>query len=194
MYVLYEHVFPNGKKYIGITNDAKRRFSNGGKGYSNNKQMREAIDKYGWDNVKHNIIESDLTRTEAAIKEREYIEKEDTIRNGYNISPGGTVGSTLYCKHITQMLKTASKDERFKPFCKKAYDLSEDESWAYQMNLVDIIIREDVDWYKNARFNDLYDEFNAWFYLMSYWIMNNDNVINAKPLKRGVYGQWESQS
>lgn len=190
MYVLYEHVFPNGKKYIGITSNATRRFSNDGKGYNNNEKMRKAIKKFGWDNVEHNIVESGLTRTEAARKERELIEKEDTIRNGYNLSPGGTISVTLYCRHITQMLKVASRLKEYKPFYEKARDLAEDESWAYQMNLVDIVIREEVDWYKNEMFYDSYDEFCAWFYLMSYWIMSGDNVINAKPPTRGVFGQW----
>ena len=194
MYSLYEHVFPNGKKYIGITTDPKRRFANSGKGYSNNDRMSKAIEKYGWENVQHNIIESGLSRKEAAVKERELIEQEDTVRNGYNISPGGTTGKTLYCKHITKMLSVASKIDQYKIIADNAYKFSEDESWAYQMNLVDIIIREDVEWYKNAHFRDVYDEFFAWFYLMSYRLLNDGHVADAKPLKRGVYGQWESPS
>ena len=193
MYSLYEHVFPNGKKYIGITLDPKQRFSNGGKGYSNNDKMSKAIKKFGWGNVKHNIIETGLTRKEAAEKERELIEKEDTVINGYNISSGGQAGRTLYCKHITKMLSVASKLKEYKCFANRAYELSENESWAYQMNLVDIVIREEVEWYRNAQFYDSYDEFQAWFYLMSYWIMNEKPVNDAKPLHRGRCGRWESQ-
>ena len=45
-YKVYEHVFPNGKKYIGITcRSLKERFKNG-RGYCHNSHMANAIKKY----------------------------------------------------------------------------------------------------------------------------------------------------
>ena len=57
-YKVYKHTFPNGKIYIGITSkkNVKRRWGNGGSGYKDQTYMRNAINKYGWENVKHEIL------------------------------------------------------------------------------------------------------------------------------------------
>ena len=46
-YCVYEHIFPNGKKYIGISCDAEKRWRNG-KGYETQPKIARAINKYGW--------------------------------------------------------------------------------------------------------------------------------------------------
>ena len=68
MYKVYMHTFPNGKRYIGITmQELKARFDNGN-GYKNNP-MKRAIKKYGWDNIKHELLLDDLTKEQAEQKE-----------------------------------------------------------------------------------------------------------------------------
>lgn len=98
-FIVYEHVFPNGKRYIGITCKTPRaRWGKNGKGYYkkgiNNSPMYNAILKYGWDNVEHNILYTDLTEDEAKEKEIELIEKyhtwiRDPLCSGYNSTKGG---------------------------------------------------------------------------------------------------------
>lgn len=53
--------------------------------------MTRAIEKYGWDNIDHEIIESELTKEEAEAKERELIAKykSNVPEHGYNITSGG---------------------------------------------------------------------------------------------------------
>lgn len=90
-YVVYEHVFPNNKKYIGITcRPLKQRFKNG-YGYVHNKHMMNAIKKYGWKNVKHNILAKNLSKSEAETLEIKLIKKYNLTNrlNGYNIELGG---------------------------------------------------------------------------------------------------------
>lgn len=92
-YCVYIHTNKiNGKMYVGQTvngNDPNKRWKNG-EGY--NKQIfYRAIEKYGWDGFKHEIIASNLTEDEANNFEELLIQKLDT-RNpdkGYNISAGG---------------------------------------------------------------------------------------------------------
>lgn len=95
IYTVYEHVFPNNKRYIGITKrDPYERWNNG-KGYSQEHQpvMYNAIQKYGWDNIQHNILYTGLTHCEANEIEQILIREYDTNchrgKNGYNMTDGG---------------------------------------------------------------------------------------------------------
>ena len=90
IYSLYRHTFPNGKMYIGITKKTPvgRRWQNG-KGYSHQPKMAHAITKYGWANVRHDVLLVGLTEQEAKFWEQFYIKQFDTVENGYNITFGG---------------------------------------------------------------------------------------------------------
>ena len=93
-YTVYEHVFPNGKRYIGITKqDPERRWA-GGKGYKDCPKMQQAIAKYGWGSVLHNILYEGLTKAEAELEEIRLIKELQTIDNGYNIEHGGNTNGT----------------------------------------------------------------------------------------------------
>lgn len=88
-YFVYMHTNKiNGKKYVGISKDYKKRWR-GGSGYRSQKKFHSAILKYGWQNFKHQILEKNLTLEEAYKKEIEYIKEYDSIYNGYNVSIGG---------------------------------------------------------------------------------------------------------
>lgn len=94
-YIVYMHISPSQKKYIGIT--CRKPSERWGKGtgyfsYSKkqfNKYFIRAIKKYGWDNFQHIILEKDLTEEEAREKEKFYIQLYDTFHNGYNATLGG---------------------------------------------------------------------------------------------------------
>lgn len=89
-YVVYVHTFPNGKRYVGISRDVKRRFRNG-KGYQHQKIMYSAIQKYGWKNVETTILFEHLTEGEAKQKEIKTIALYRTTdrRYCYNRTFGG---------------------------------------------------------------------------------------------------------
>ena len=92
-YVVYKHIFPNGKVYIGITmQNIKRRWRYNGSGYSKSQvKIYNAIKKYGWENVKHEILYEKLSKEEAEQKEIELIKKYNSNDDmyGYNIENGG---------------------------------------------------------------------------------------------------------
>lgn len=91
---IYCHTFPNGKKYVGqTTTSIQKRFGKDGKGYSLNPLLWKAIQKYGWDNVIHEILEEGLwSLKEINQKEQYYISKYNTRSpSGYNLTRGGDV-------------------------------------------------------------------------------------------------------
>lgn len=89
-YSVYMHTSPSGKKYIGITcQEPEKRWKNGN-GYKSQKYFYKAISKYGWDNFKHEILFSGLTKEEAEQKEIGLIAlyQSDNYLYGYNIEHG----------------------------------------------------------------------------------------------------------
>lgn len=94
-YTVYLHLFPNGKTYIGITGQALLRRWREGKGYIG-QPVYGAIQKYGWVNIEHIILKTNLTKEEAEEAEKFYIKKYNSLshNNGYNVEVGGyTVGA-----------------------------------------------------------------------------------------------------
>lgn len=100
-YKIYMHQNKiNGKVYIGQTKQPlNSRWSNG-YGYRQCSKFWRAIQKYGWDNFEHIILEQGLPLDEANNKEQYYIKKYNAITNGYNISIGGGsnygIGKNIY--------------------------------------------------------------------------------------------------
>lgn len=54
-YYIYIHTCPNCWKYVGLSQEPKQRWNNG-EGYKDNKEFYKAINKFGWDNIKHEIV------------------------------------------------------------------------------------------------------------------------------------------
>lgn len=90
-YCVYRHTCPNGKVYIGITSNNPLKRWNNGNGYRSNEHFHRAILKYGWDNISHEILYSDISKDEACKIEKRLIElhKSNDCEYGYNRSIGG---------------------------------------------------------------------------------------------------------
>lgn len=63
-YIVYQHVTPDGVYYFGTTKDIKYRWSRNGAFYKKTA-LEPYIDKYGWDNIKHQILFRDQTKDNA---------------------------------------------------------------------------------------------------------------------------------
>jgi group I intron endonuclease len=95
---VYLFTFPNGKHYVGRTNDYEQRMISH-KCKANKKVRHElywAINKHGWDNIDRRIIDTADTLEEAIAKEYEYIVKYDSIRTGYNMTENTKVGGNIW--------------------------------------------------------------------------------------------------
>lgn len=90
-YIVYKHTAPNGKVYIGITQQALSKRWKKGYGYKDNPYFFKAIQKYGWDSIKHEVLFDSLTKEQAEQIEIRLIKEYDSANrdNGYNIALGG---------------------------------------------------------------------------------------------------------
>lgn len=90
-YTVYRHTSPSGKVYIGITKQKPYKRWNKGKGYINGNQplFERAILKYGWDNIKHEILLSNISKEEAKYTERYLIRWYKLHKISYNTTDGG---------------------------------------------------------------------------------------------------------
>lgn len=104
-YTVYQHTSPTGKVYIGITMKKPEYRWNHGEGYKPNKHFYSAIKKFGWDNFKHEIVATNLTKEDACKMEQELIAKNDSTNpeKGYNQSIGGECG-TLGVKYSPEVI------------------------------------------------------------------------------------------
>ena len=90
-FYVYIHTCPNGKKYVGLTTtEPKKRWGSNGVRYKSNKHFYSAIQKYGWDNIEHQVIEID-TMSEMYYLEKYLISYYHSNKKefGYNKSIGG---------------------------------------------------------------------------------------------------------
>ena len=87
---IYRHIFPNGKVYIGQTCRKPEKRWNNGKGYTS-PFMFNAINKYGWDNIQHEILFTGLDQLNADIIEEDLIYYYKQIGKSYNLANGGSV-------------------------------------------------------------------------------------------------------
>ena len=106
-WLIYKHTSPTGKVYIGQTmqENPQKRWQSGNGYKSHNTIFYKAIQKYGWDNFSHEIIESNIqTQREANEKEIYWISFYDAFKNGYNATLGGNnVGDNIATKPVVQI-------------------------------------------------------------------------------------------
>lgn len=113
-YTVYKHTTPSGKVYIGITSrKAEERWLNG-RGYRRNNHFWHAIQKYGWENIGHEILAEGLSREEAGRVEQMYValfESSDQEK-GYNLTTGGEKGA----KHTIESRRKLSESKKGKRY------------------------------------------------------------------------------
>lgn len=113
-YYIYVHRCKlNGKVYVGQTCQNPSRRWRKGEGYKGCSYFYNAIQKYGWDNFEHKIIEEGLTEEEANIREKFWIKIFDSTNQnkGYNLKSGGN--NCSYSENSKKKMSISAK----KRFC-----------------------------------------------------------------------------
>jgi len=119
--IIYLATFPNGKKYVGQTTwslehrirQHKNEAERGG-----GSTFHQAINKYGFDNIKWEVIDTASNQEELNKKERYYIRKYRTYTrykdsNGYNRTLGGEgVRGLTHSKESIEKMKKSLKGKR----------------------------------------------------------------------------------
>lgn len=111
-YCVYKHTCPNGKIYIGMTQQKpETRWANG-LGYAT-QVFGKAVKKYGWKNIKHEVILDGLTKEQAEEIEKKLIKEHGTrdLSNGYNMADGGSgsYGHTVSAETRRKMSEASNK-------------------------------------------------------------------------------------
>lgn len=125
MYSVYIHVFPNQKVYIGITRQSVEDRWKSGRNYAKCTSVYRAIQKYGWDNIKHEVVKVVETKEEAERLEKLFIFKygSNDPRFGYNLTSGG---NAKYCLSQESKEKISKKNkDRWENDVKRKTDASE---------------------------------------------------------------------
>lgn len=98
-FCVYVHVFPNGKRYVGITyRDPEKRWGPNGTYYSRSQvAICAAIRYFGWNSITHIVLLENLNRETAEEAETYLIGMMKTMDRefGYNIRSGGFVNGAL---------------------------------------------------------------------------------------------------
>lgn len=106
------HEFPNGKKYVGQTCVAPETRWREGKRYSG--LMRKAINKYGWENITHKILVTELDANTANALEQFLIQllKTNDPQYGYNITSGGDgYRGASHTQETREILREKAKEQ-----------------------------------------------------------------------------------
>lgn len=119
-WIVYEHISPSGKVYVGITNQEPKKRWKGGSGYNrkdgHQRLFGNAIKKYGWDNIEHFIVAENLPKERADYLEQCLIRLYKTMQCSYNITDGGDGGlgtkHTEATKKYLSLIKTGRKERR----------------------------------------------------------------------------------
>lgn len=116
---IYKITNPEGKAYIGLSKDIKKRFQNHkALQFKGNNKFRESLIKYGWNSHFCEILEeidiSNLNRNEGNAllrkQERYWIDKLNTFYNGLNENGGGS-GCGSHTPESKQKISKALKNK-----------------------------------------------------------------------------------
>ena len=113
-YTVYKLTDPEGKIYIGCTGQAVEKRWNNGHGYPKKLPIRRAIDTYGWESFKKEILCEKLTKAGAEKLERWFIAFYDSSdpSKGYNRFLGG-LGKGARMSEVTKKVASESKNRLY---------------------------------------------------------------------------------
>lgn len=127
-YTLYFHVTPDGLAYVGTTSQPVAERWRNGNGYRNNPRFWEAIQRFGWDNIKHIIaVEGIENAKAAAVLEAlliAYLRTNDPQR-GYNAT---ITGRGFYGGKHTAETRQRMREKRKAATRRNCYIVREDAS------------------------------------------------------------------
>lgn len=131
-YIVYMHISPSNKVYIGITCQTTKERWRGGKGYKGCNHFNSAIKKYGWDSFRHIVLFEGLSKEDAELKEREFITFFDSTnkKKGYNIENGGNSNG----KHSEETKRKIGDANRGKRHTEETKKILSEKHKGYKMS------------------------------------------------------------
>lgn len=113
-YYIYCHTAPNGKRYIGQTSKSPEKRWQNGRNYRTCTYFNHAIEKYGWENIRHDILAICHTKQMASLIEKHLIAFFDTQNpeRGYNLTSGGEGAPGVIVSDETRALLSKIRKEK----------------------------------------------------------------------------------
>ena len=111
-FIIYKHTNKiNGKCYVGQTCQTLSQRWRKGEGYRSSTYFYHAIQKYGWDNFEHTILECGLNENEVDEREKFWINyfHSNNKNFGYNLSDGGNAEHSFNEQHKINHKNAVSK-------------------------------------------------------------------------------------
>lgn len=126
-YMVYIHITPSNKRYVGITCQTLEQRWRNGKGYKENQPFSNAIKKYGWENISHILVAQGLSYDDAGQMEKDLIQKYKTTDKhyGYNVCNGGEDG-WVGVHHTEEAKRKMSESKKGMPSSRKGCHLSDE--------------------------------------------------------------------
>lgn len=153
-YSVYKHTSPSGKVYIGITSvKVEDRWKNG-KHYKPCVLFQKAIDKYGWDNLKHEVLYTNINEISAKLIEEDLVYYYMSNNISYNIKPGGDTPVHIEWTEERRQEMSAKLSGINNPFYGKRH--SEETKQKFSK-----IRKGRIPWNKNKRMSKEYCEKNS---------------------------------
>lgn len=93
--LIYLLSFPNGKHYVGRTKNTLDQRISEHKTASKNKKhhpLYYATNKYGWENIKVEVLYETVVEEELILRELFYIQKYNSVEEGYNMTYNTEIG------------------------------------------------------------------------------------------------------
>jgi hypothetical protein len=174
MFVIYKAEFPNGKVYIGKSKDFdSRKIKHSYSTRYYNTKLTNAINKYGFDSIKWEIIFETEDIDIINQKEIEFISKYDSIKNGYNTSMGGDGGDTI------------SNNPRRLDIIKQQLTSKGYDSENYYVDISEIISKSILDDYLNnkASIREISKKYNISRQRLSRFFKSNNINIDKDMVK-----------
>lgn len=113
LFNVYRHITPSNKVYIGITSQNPYYRWNRGRGYFNASKslFKSAIIKYGWDNIIHEVLFTELDEKRAKQLEKDLIRHYKNLNRSLNLTDGGegTIGLQPWNKGLKLSYEQSNK-------------------------------------------------------------------------------------
>lgn len=120
---LYRIEFPNGRSYVGMTSNFRKRKQGHKKDMKKyaTRPLYVAIRRFGWDTLKWDVLDTNVEAETAKFMEMDFIHLFDSKTNGYNFYPDGNGDLVRKAYQDPKKAENLAIGHGSKPFIIKKY-------------------------------------------------------------------------
>lgn len=201
-YYVYRHFCKcSGKSYIGFSSSPNVRWSahvseaRCSRSATYKTKFKKAIRKYGPEAFEHEILSGFISKEDASTQERNFIEKYDTYKNGYNSTIGGEGQSSEFLltnEFIIERAKEFFESNGRPPKVRSGPVINghEGDTWAGY----DICLRDGLRGLPGGTsLAKLLTQQCGFVYRLNRPILTEDYILEMAELHKSRTGKWPTQ-